>query len=95
VEFPAEATAGLPRWTVWLGGIVPVDGIWRSTGLGVRLSPAEGDAAVEFVDQAGLAMVHALAGNLMFLPRPSRSAMPSRTGYTPMTRSQYRPRPRA
>ncbi len=34
VEFPAEATAGLPRWTMWLGGIVPVDGIWRSTGVG-------------------------------------------------------------
>ena len=45
VEFPPEATAGLARWTVWLGGIVPVDGIWHSTGLGVKLSPAEGDAA--------------------------------------------------
>jgi hypothetical protein len=62
VEFPAEATAGLPRWMVWLGGIVPVDGVWRSTGVGVKLSPAEGDAAAEFIDQAGLAMAHALAG---------------------------------
>ena len=62
VEFPAEATAGLPRWTVWLGGMVPVDGIWRSTGLGVRLSPAEADAAAEFLNAAGLAMASALAG---------------------------------
>jgi hypothetical protein len=62
VEFPAEATTGLPRWTVWLGGIVPVDGIWRSTGVGVRLSPAEADAAAESLDEAALAMVQALVG---------------------------------
>jgi hypothetical protein len=62
VEFPAEAAAGLPRWMVWLGGIVPVDGIWRSTGVGVRLSPTEADAAVESIDEATLAMVQALAG---------------------------------
>jgi hypothetical protein len=62
VEFPAEATAVLPRWSVWLGGIVPVDGIWRSTGLGVRLSPAEGDAAAEFVGQASVAVLYALEG---------------------------------
>jgi hypothetical protein len=47
---------------MWLGGIVPVDGIWRSTGVGVRLSPAEADPAAESINQAGLAMVHALAG---------------------------------
>jgi hypothetical protein len=62
VEFPPEATAGLARWTVWLGGIVPVDGIWRSTGLGVKLSPAEGDAAADFVDQAAVAIIRTLDG---------------------------------
>jgi hypothetical protein len=62
VEFPAEATAGLPRWTVWLGGIAPVDGIWRSTGVGVRLSPTEADAAAQSIDEAALAMVQALVG---------------------------------
>ena len=62
VEFPPEATAGLARWTVWLGGIVPVDGIWHSTGLGVRLSPAEGDAAADFVDQAAVAIIRTLDG---------------------------------
>ena len=70
VEFPAEATAGLPRWTVWLGGIVPVDGIWRSTGVGVRLSPAEADAAAESIDEAGLAMAQALAGEPEVPPTP-------------------------
>ncbi|MGH3189104.1 MAG: hypothetical protein ACRDPY_06100 [Streptosporangiaceae bacterium] len=62
VEFPPEATAGLARWTVWLGGIVPVDGIWHSTGLGVKLSPVEGDAAADFVDQAAFAIVQTLSG---------------------------------
>src|SRR5580693_4065073 len=62
VEFPPEATAGLARWTVWLGGIVPVDGIWHSTGLGVKLSPAEGDAAADFVDHAAFAIVQTLSG---------------------------------
>jgi hypothetical protein len=70
VEFPAEATTGLPRWTVWLGGIVPVDGIWRSTGVGVRLSPTEADAAAESVDEAALAMLHALAGEPDVPPAP-------------------------
>jgi hypothetical protein len=75
VEFPAEATDGLARWTVWLGGVVPVDGIWRTTGLGVRLSPAEADAAAEFVDQAALAMVHAVEG------APEPAPMPMRFGH--------------
>jgi hypothetical protein len=62
VEFPPEATVGLARWTVWLGGIVPVDGIWHSTGLGVKLSPTEGDAAADFVDHAAFAIVQTLSG---------------------------------
>lgn len=70
VEFPAEATTGLPRWAVWLGGIVPVDGIWRSTGVGVRLSPTETDAAAESIDEAALAMLHALAGESDVPPTP-------------------------
>jgi hypothetical protein len=70
VEFPAGATAGLPRWTVWLGGMVPVDGIWRSTGVGVRLSPAEADAAAGSIDEAALAMLQALAGEPEVPPTP-------------------------
>jgi hypothetical protein len=70
VEFPAEATAGLPQWTVWLGGIVPADGIWRSTGVGVRLSPTEADAAAESIDEAALAMLHVLAGEPDAPPTP-------------------------
>ncbi len=53
------------------------------------------DAAAESINQPRLAMVHALARNLTSRPRPSRSATPSRTGYTPMSRNRYRPRWRA
>lgn len=51
-EFPAAALDAAPPWTVWLGTVGPVDGIWRASGTGVRLSPAEGDAVAEYVDQA-------------------------------------------
>ncbi|HUY49399.1 MAG TPA: hypothetical protein VMV92_27355 [Streptosporangiaceae bacterium] len=61
-EFPAEFTDRMPRWAVWLGGIVPVDGIWRSTGQGFRLSPTEGDAAAELVQAAATTLIHAMAG---------------------------------
>ena len=61
-QFPAQALDGAPPWTVWLGALVPVDGIWRSTGNGVRLSPAEGDAVAEFADEAALLGVQLLSG---------------------------------
>ena len=61
-EFPAELTDMTPRWAVWLGGIVPVDGIWRSTGQGFRLSPAEGDAAAELVQEAAATLIQGMAG---------------------------------
>jgi hypothetical protein len=49
VEFPAEILAEFVPWAVWYGGIVPFDGVWRSTGLGARLSPAEADAAADLI----------------------------------------------
>jgi len=35
-----------------LGALVPVGGIWRSTGNGTWLSPVEGDGVAEHADQA-------------------------------------------
>jgi len=70
VNFPAQFTDGWPRWSVWLGGMVPVDGIWRATGTGIRLSPAEADAAAEFVDKAVINVVHSLAGKKKTSLRP-------------------------
>lgn len=64
VQFPAEKVGRLPRWAVWLGGLLPVDGIWRITGRGVWLSPREADAAAEFIDRAGDELVRAVTGTV-------------------------------
>ncbi|MGE5290024.1 MAG: hypothetical protein ACM3ML_23125 [Micromonosporaceae bacterium] len=78
-EFPAELTGGMPRWAVSLGGLVPVDGIWHSTGPGFRLSPAEADAAAELVQETAAALVHAIAGKRPKRPSP-RATGPLRIG---------------
>ncbi len=61
-QFPAPALAGAAPWSVWLGALVPADGIWRSTGNGVWLSPLEGDAAAEYAEQAAWRMLEELSG---------------------------------
>ncbi|HUY50391.1 MAG TPA: hypothetical protein VMV92_32575 [Streptosporangiaceae bacterium] len=61
-QFPASALDGAAPWTVWLGALVPVDGIWRSTGNGIRLSPVEGDAVAEFADQAARLGIQLISG---------------------------------
>ncbi|HEY2580027.1 MAG TPA: tetratricopeptide repeat protein [Streptosporangiaceae bacterium] len=60
--FPGEMTGQFPRWSVLLGGLVPVDGIWRSTGQAWQLSPAEADALAETVNAAAEALAGDLAG---------------------------------
>lgn len=80
VHFPAEIADDLPRWTVWLGAMVPVDGIWRCTGTGVRLSPVEGDAAAEFAYAAAATIAELLAGKEEGAPRPRRGPEPMRIG---------------
>jgi hypothetical protein len=47
---------------VWLGALVPVDGIWRSTGNGIRLSPVEGDAVAEYADEVALLGIEMISG---------------------------------
>ncbi|HTU75359.1 MAG TPA: hypothetical protein VMG38_17740 [Trebonia sp.] len=64
VQFPAERVGRLPRWAVWMGGLLPVDGIWRITGRGVWLSPREADAAAEFIDRAGDELARAVTGSV-------------------------------
>ena len=61
-QFPPQALDGAAPWTVWLGALVPVDGIWRSTGSGVRLSPVEGDAVAEYADEAAVLGIQLLSG---------------------------------
>ncbi len=64
VQFPAEKVGRLPRYAVWMGGLLPVDGIWRITGRGVWLSPREADAAAEFIDRAGDELARAVTGTV-------------------------------
>lgn len=49
VLFPARVHERLVRWAVWYGAVAPDEGRWHATGLGARLSPAEADAATEFI----------------------------------------------
>jgi hypothetical protein len=61
-QFPAAALDGAAPWSVWLGALVPMDGIWRSTGNGIWLSPLEGDAAAEYAEQAVWHVLQELSG---------------------------------
>ena len=61
-QFPASALDGAAPWSVWLGALAPTDGIWRSTGNGIWLSPLEGDAVAEYAEQAVWHVLEALSG---------------------------------
>lgn len=62
LEFPPQVIGGAPRWSVWLGGAIAVDGIWRITGPGLMLSPAEADAIATVVDHGVDMMAKTLSG---------------------------------
>jgi hypothetical protein len=61
-QFPAAALDGAAPWSVWMGALVPADGIWRSTGNGIWLSPLEGDAVAEYAEQAVWHVLEELSG---------------------------------
>jgi hypothetical protein len=62
VAFPDEMADQFPRWGVLLGGVLPVDGVWRATGQAVRLSPSEADALAETIADATDRVVRNMAG---------------------------------
>ena len=59
---PPEQLPGMSRWSVLLGALVSLDGVWRSTGAVVLLRPSEGDGAAEWVHEASVAVAKALSG---------------------------------
>jgi hypothetical protein len=82
IAFPPGALDGVPCWTVWLGGVIPVDGVWRATGTGIMLSPAEADAVAEAVDKAVEKLIMTTSGGMPLAemlppePIPYRQAPP-------------------
>lgn len=63
VAFAPEQIERLPRWSVLLTAVVPVDGVWRSTGAAMHLSPTEADALCEVVLSATEAVAHEVIGD--------------------------------
>jgi hypothetical protein len=61
-HFPAEVMADAPPWSVWLGALTPVAGIWRSTRAGIWLSPVEGDAVAEYAEDTAWHTLHDITG---------------------------------
>jgi len=70
VAFAPEQVQHLPRWSVLLGALVPLDGAWRATGTLIRATPAEADALCETIRAATDMLISHLGGG-----RPSRNAM--------------------
>jgi hypothetical protein len=75
---PPEQLPGMSRWSVLLGALVSLDGIWRSTGAVVMLRPSEGDGAAEWVHGASVALAKELTGKRG--RRPSRRREPEPHG---------------
>jgi tetratricopeptide (TPR) repeat protein len=71
---PPEQLPGMSRWSVLLGALVSLDGIWRSTSAVVLLRPAEGDGAAEWVHDASVAIAKALRGKRGAAPRSAPRA---------------------
>jgi hypothetical protein len=74
LQFPPGALDGAARWAVWLGAVVPVDGVWRVTGTGAMLSPVEADAVAETIGQAVDKLIMTTTGGMplaeMLPPEP-------------------------
>jgi hypothetical protein len=73
---PPEQLGGMSRWSVLLGAVVALDGIWRSTGAVVLLRPSEGDDAAEWVHDASVALAKVLAGKRGRRPARHRESEP-------------------
>ncbi|MGH2843695.1 MAG: tetratricopeptide repeat protein [Solirubrobacteraceae bacterium] len=73
---PPEQLPGITRWSVLLGALVSLDGIWRSTGAVVLLRPSEGDGAAELVHDVSATIAKALARKRARRPGRRREPQP-------------------
>jgi hypothetical protein len=76
VALAPEQRQDLRRWSVMLGPLVAIDGIWRSTGAFVALTPAEGDQAAAFALDAVEDMLRELSGRRARGPSRKRRPEP-------------------
>jgi hypothetical protein len=73
---PPEQLPGMSRWSVLLGALVSLDGVWRTTGAVVLLRPSEGDGAADLVHEASVALARELTGKRGRGPRRRREPDP-------------------
>ena len=77
---PPEQLPGLSRWSILLGALVLLDGVWRTTGAVVLLRPSEGDGAADLVHEASVALAKELTGKRGRGPRRHRDREPDPHG---------------
>lgn len=80
---PPEQRAVIPSWSVLLGAVVEVDGVWRMTRDVVVLSPAEGDALVFLAEDLLELTVHSAGGTRVPPAVERRLAEPPPFGRAP------------
>jgi hypothetical protein len=73
---PPEQLPGMSRWSILLGALVLLDGVWRTTGAVVLLRPSEGDGAADLVHEASVALAKELTGKRGPGPRRRREPDP-------------------
>ena len=74
----AEQLEGTARWTVLLGALVAIDGVWRTTRTLIPLRPGEGDELAELAGEMLVSLVSELSGEEV--SRPRRGDRPEPTG---------------
>jgi hypothetical protein len=61
VAAPDEQIEDLPRWSVLLGGVFPVDGVWRTGGVLIAVDPLEADRLTDEVYEMSEGVAIAIA----------------------------------
>lgn len=73
VAIPCEQLEGSARWSVLLGALVAIDGVWRTTSTLVPLRPMEADGVAELAHELVLHVASAAFGTEVKRPSPARS----------------------
>jgi hypothetical protein len=69
VAIAPEQLEGLHRWSVILGPVIAIEGVWRTGGTFISMRPGEGDGAAALVREAAADLVRVLEGKRARGPR--------------------------